>query len=128
MKSVTMHCQDLSVADVEFTLPGMKVDPGVRLPEGAAPAVVVAADHKHRKSSGEVNDLSRHPGGVSRDHPTVAEPEVVDVAGQEQRVAHGWNRVEKGEERLLVRSRCRAQMGIGYHDETLSNHGGKGGA
>ena len=62
------------------------------------------------------------------DEALVGEPEIIDVAGQEQGIAKLRGGVEEGEEGFLVHRRFRAEMGIGNDDETLAIHGAKGGA
>ena len=99
----------------------------VALPEIAAPAVVIPADHRDRHSTAKPGQRGGHPEAAPRDDPAVGEPEVEEVAIDEQAVAQSGNRLEECEQRLLDGRRRHAEVGVGDDDESMAQHGAKDG-
>ena len=54
--------------------------------------------------------------------PAVGEPEIEDVAVEEEAVAERGRALEKGEEGLLDLGRSGAHMGVGKDEEALTEH------
>ncbi len=125
--AITVDCQDAASADLETQLARMKGDAGFGAPECVAPAVVVAADHQHRQPARQLDNAGGDPDAVSRDQAFVGEPEVVDIAGKQERIADRRDGIEKREERRLVGSVRGAQVGVSNNYESATDHGAKGG-
>lgn len=126
MQAVAMNGEDRAGTDVKPKLPSVKADTRFGPPERVTPAVVVTTDHEHRHSTRELDDPRGDLDAVSGDQAFVGEPEVVDIARQEQRVAKLRRGVEKGEESFLVSAIC-AEVCVGNHDKLIGSHGAKGG-
>src|SRR2546422_11153345 len=110
---------------VELGSPRMEGDAQVVDEEVAAPAVVVAAHerdrHAARPQGVELRDGAEVP---ARDHRAVFEPEIEQVAVDEERVAEIGHRVEESVERDGDRWRDLAEMSVGDDDHTRGGGGG----
>ena len=115
------------VADVERQPVRVESHPDVPLPEVAAPAIVVSPDHHDRHPPAEPGQRGRHVEAAARDDPAVGEPEVEQVAVDEQAIAQVGDRLEKRQQRLLDRGRRSAEVGVGHDDERMAQHGAKDG-
>ena len=69
----------------------------------------------------------RHVEAAAGNHAGVGEPEVEEVAVDEQAIAQGGNRLEKRQQRLLDGRRRYAEVGVGHDDERMAQHGAKDG-
>jgi acyl-CoA thioester hydrolase len=128
---VAVQCQDPARADPEGGPEGRVGEPEVTLPEVAAPAVVVAADHHDRHGVPEPRQRRRDVKSAARDDTGVSEPKIEEVAVDEQAIAERRDGVEKCEQPLLDDGGRRAEVGVGDDDETVSEdrarHGAKDG-
>jgi len=124
---VAVECGDAPPADVETDPVGVKPHPDVAFPEVAAPAVVVAANHHDRHAVPQPRQRRRDMKAPARNHPGVGEPEVEQVAVDEQAVTEPRHRLQELQERLLDGGRRHAEMGVGHDDERMAQHGAKDG-
>ncbi len=127
MNAVAVDRPDRSLTDGEPELAGIELEADLLGPEGAAPAVVVAADHEDRHAPGERDDGRGHPDAVSRDHPVVGKPEVVEIAGDQEGISQVGDAIEEGEECVLVGTGGDAEVGVRDNNQLFANHGAKGG-
>ena len=117
-ETIPMHGQDQAFTYGQGRFHGHKVDPHVAAPEILAPTVVIAAGHDDRHAFAYLGQGRRNGEAFSGDHPPVGEPEVEQVAVDQQRIAQRRCLVEELQERLFHGWRCDTQMGVG-HDEKL---------
>ena len=108
---------------LETELLGPEADPQLGLPEGAAPAVVVAAGHRHRHRAGQARQGRGHGERTARDHLPVGEPEFEEVAGDEEGIAEAGGGVEEGEEGRLGLGRRAADMRVCDDEKAVAGHG-----
>ena len=127
-ETVPVDGGDLEPADLEVQPVRVEPEAEVAAPEIAAPAVVVAADHEDREPPREAGQGCRHLKTAAGHDPGVAEPEIEEVAVDEQAVAQGRHVVQEGEERLFDGGWRHAEMGVGNDDESLPQHGGEDGS
>src|SRR3989441_2624518 len=93
--------------------------------EVAAPAVVVAAHERDRHAARPQGVELRDGAEVTaRDHRAVFEPEIEQVAVDEERVAEIGHRVEESVKRDGDRWRDLAEMSVGDDDHTRGGEGG----
>src|SRR5438093_10936364 len=109
---------------VELGFPRMEGDAQIVDEEVAAPAVVIAA-HKRDRHAARPQGVELRDGAevTARDHRAVLEPEIEQVAVDEERVAEIGHRVEEPVKRDSDRGRDLAEMSVGDDDHT----GGGGG-
>src|SRR5205807_9555501 len=89
----------------------------------AAPAIVIAADQRDRDALGAQRLQLRHGAEVaSRDHRPVLEPEIEQVAVDEEGLTQVGDGLEEAMERRLDRGWDLSQMGVG-NDEHAGGHG-----
>jgi len=106
----------------------VETDPQVLGEKIAAPAIVIAADQRDGNALGAQRVQFRHRGEVApRDHGAVLEPEVEQVAVDEEGLAQVGNGLEETVERGLDCGWDLSQMGVG-DDEHAGGHGPKLGA
>src|SRR6266566_5095957 len=111
-------------AHVELGFPRMEGDAQVVNEEVAAPAVVVAAYERDRHAAGPQGVELRDGAEVTaRDHRAVLEPEIEQVAVDEERVAQVGHRVEEPVKRDSDRGRDLAEMSVGDDDHTGGGEG-----
>src|SRR2546429_4718129 len=92
--------------------------------EVAAPAVVVAAYERDRHAAGPQGVELRDGAEVTaRDHRAVLEPEIEQVAVDEERVAQIGHRVEEPVKRDSDRGRDLAEMSVGDDDQSVGGTG-----
>src|SRR2546425_4547304 len=92
--------------------------------EVAAPAVVVAAHERDRHAARPQGVELRDGAEVTaRDHRAVFEPEIEQVAVDEERVAEIGHRVEESVKRDGDRWRDLAEMSVGDDDHTRGGGG-----
>ena len=99
----------------------------LRRPEIPAPAVVVPADHDDGHPCRQPGERRRDAEPASRNDPRVGEPEVEEIAVDQETVAQGGDGVEKGEERFLDGRGRHSEMGVGDDDQCMAEHGAKDG-
>jgi acyl-CoA thioester hydrolase len=83
---------------------------------------VIAADHQHWKSAREFDDPGGDPDAVPRNDAAIGEPEIVDIASEQERVAERRHCVQEGKECVLPVGGGRIQVGVGNDDKAMSNH------
>jgi len=109
---------------VELGFPRMEGDAQVVNEEVTAPAVVVAAYERDRHAAGPQGVEFRDGAEVTaRDHRAVLEPEIEQVAVDEERVAEIGHRVEEPVKRDSDRGRDLAEMSVGDDDHTGGGEG-----
>src|SRR3989449_111256 len=109
---------------VELGFPRMEGDAQVVDEEVAAPAVVVAAHERDRHAARPQGVELRDGAEVTaRDHRAVFEPEIEQVAVDEERVAEIGHRVEESVKRDGDRWRDLAEMSVGDDDHTRGGEG-----
>src|SRR5438270_6956730 len=109
---------------VELGFPRMEGDAQVVDEEVAAPAVVVAAHERDRHAARPQGVELRDGAEVTaRDHRPVLEPEIEQVAVDEERVAEIGHRVEEPVKRDGDRGRDLAEMSVGDDDHTGGGEG-----
>jgi hypothetical protein len=91
------------------------------------PPVVVSPDHYDRHPSPEPAQRRRHVKPPARDHSGVGEPEIEQVAVDEQAIAQLRHGVEKVEEGFFDRGRRHSKVGVGDDNEGVAEHGAKDG-
>jgi hypothetical protein len=64
----------------------------------------------------------------SRDHTGVGEPEVEEIAVDEEAVAQAGHGFQKRQQPLLHGGRRHAEVGVGNDDEGMAEHGAKDGS
>ena len=104
-----------------------KGDPKVPLPEITIPAVVVATDHNHRELTAEPSHCRCYMEAVSGYDSGVGEPEVEEIAVDQQAIAQRRHCVEELEERFLGSRRRHSKVGVGHDHEGVAEHGAKDG-
>src|SRR5947208_2391807 len=109
---------------VELGFPRMEGDAQVVDEEVAAPAVVVAAHERDRHAARPQGVELRDGGEVTaRDHRAVLEPEIEQVAVDEERVAEIGHRVEEPVKRDGDRGRDLGEMSVSDDDHTSGGEG-----
>src|SRR5690348_12757463 len=109
---------DASAPTGDFTLPGAHVvrEPDVVPQKRAAPAIVIAGDHQDRQPSfAQFCECGHHPVRVARNDALPFEPELEEIAVDEQRAGASRKIAKKREQRtfdLVVR---KAEMSVGDH-------------
>ena len=114
-----------TAADAELEPVAMPPDAEVVLPELEAPPVVVPADHEDRDPAVQRRERGGDPERVARQRRRVGEPELEQVAVDQQRVAQRGDGVQELEQRGFHRGRGVAEVGVGDDDEGVSQHGRK---
>ena len=94
-------------------------------PESMPPPVMVAPHHRHRDSTRQALQRGGHPESFPRDHPAVGEPELEEVAVDQQRIAQFRNTLQELQQRRLGLRRRVAKVSVRDDDESLGRHGGK---
>jgi hypothetical protein len=95
------------------------------LPELAVPPVMVSTHHYYWHSAPKLSERRGNVEATPRDYPGVGEPEVEQIAVDEQAVAQPGAGAEKIEQRLLDGRGRHSKMGIGNDDECVAQHGAK---
>src|SRR5690606_15668704 len=86
-ESVAMDRAYLAASHVQVEASGSERDPGFLGPEGRAPPVVISSDQVDRQSARKGSKAGSDPERMAGDDPAIAEPEVEQVAHDEQPVA-----------------------------------------
>ena len=86
---------------------------------------MIAADHHDRKPAAQLRQGGGDVEATAGNHPTVGEPEVEEIAVEEEAVAQVRHRLQKCQERLLDPGRRHAEMGIRHDDQRMAQHGAK---
>jgi len=106
---------------------GTETKPEILFPEVAIPPIVVPTYHGNRdlesKPCEGSGDVESAPGDDSR----IGEPEIEQVAIDQQAVAKLGDRVEELEQCLLGPGWRHSQVGVGHDDEGTAEHGAKDG-
>ena len=97
--SVAVKRDDPPVTHRELELVGGKAHAQLLGPEGAAPTVVVPADQRDRYTCRESPQRRGDPKSFARNDAAVGEPELEQIAIDQERVAEVGHRVEELEER-----------------------------
>lgn len=100
-EAVAMYRQDGFLAQLEAGAMRMKRDIELVPPERAAPPVMIATDHHDRDSLSERGQCSYHMESGTRNDPAVLEPEIEEIAIDEETVAEVGNPLQEGNQRLL---------------------------
>ena len=112
-------------ANIELEPLAAPANAKVALPELEAPAVMIATDHDHRDAPPQGRERRGHPKRVAWQRGRVGEPELEQVAVDEQRVTQRGDGVEELEQSGFDRRWGVAEVGVGDDDEGLSQHGRK---
>ena len=120
--SVAVNGEDATIADLELHPDRREPHVEVPLPEVLPPPIVVASHHGHRHPLPHPPDLGGDMKPDAGDQPAVGEPEIEDVAVEEEAVAERRRALEEGEEGLLDLGRGGAHMGVGQDEEALTEH------
>ena len=121
---VAMGHEGAASRHVELGFPRMEGDAQVVDEEVAAPAVVVAAHERDRHAARPQSVELRDGAEVTaQDHRAVLEPEIEQVAVDEERVAEIGHRVEESVKRDSDRGRDLAEMSVGDDDHTGGGRG-----
>jgi acyl-CoA thioester hydrolase len=126
-EAVAVDRGDRASTDAESRPVGMEQQTQVPLPEVAVPSIVVSPHHHYRQATPQPGQRSGDVEAPPRDHRGIGEPEIEQVAVDQQAIAQRRHRIEKLEEGLLGPGRSDAEMGIGYDDEAEAKHGAKDG-
>ena len=118
---------DSAAADGECRPVRMERQPEISFPEVAVPSIVVPSDHYDWKAAPQPGQCRGYMEPAPGNDPGVGEPEVEQVAIDEQAIAQGWDRIEKLEQRLLGFRGANAKMGIRHDYESPAEHGAKDG-
>lgn len=105
-------------------IPG-KADTTFRLPERIAPSVVVATGHHDRQPAAESSQLPCDPESTSGDGPAIGEPEIEQVAVDEQTVTQIRDHIKKRGQRFFDGRGDRPQVGVAENDQLVAEHGSK---
>jgi acyl-CoA thioester hydrolase len=109
----------------ELELGRLESDTQLIGPERGTPAIVVAADHGHRQVPRQPSQCGGHPESVTRDDPTICEPELEEVAVDQQRITQIGHSIEKIEQRPLGLARRVSEVGVRHDDERFCRHARK---
>src|SRR6185436_9830235 len=96
--SISVDRDDLPPPDLEAGPERLEAKPQVVLPKVAIPPVVVSPDHDNGNSSAKPGQGRCYVKPPARDDAGVGEPEVEEVAVDEQAIAELRHHVEKLEE------------------------------
>ncbi len=130
VEAVAVDREAGSRAEREGKRLGSEGHAGLGVPERAPPAIVVPTDHQDGDPVRQRRDRRGDLEVPGWDDLWVGEPEVVQVTGQQQRIAGAGDGGEKGQKRRLVRQslgRGRSEVGVGEYQHPGSGHGAKGG-
>jgi hypothetical protein len=83
--------------------------------------------HDHGQLSPELGEGSGHVEPAARDHAGVGEPEIEEVAVDEQAIAQCGHYLEEPKQSFLGPSRRDAEVGIRDDNERVAQHGAKDG-
>ena len=128
VQAVAMNGQHMLVVIRQPQAVRFKGDAGVVAPEGVTPAVVVAANHGHWDAPCERGQRGSDPEVAPGDEAAVAEPEIEDVACQEQGVTLARYGVQEPKHGGFVVGRRGTEVGIGEDHQAGGMHGAKGDA
>lgn len=126
--SIAMDGQHPAAGRFEGGGTGMEIDLEVASPELVAPAIVVPAGHDDGHPLAQLAQGGGHGKSRPGYHPLPGEPEIEQVARDEEGVAQGRRSLEKLEKGGLVGRGPGAEVGIADGDESLADHGPKIGA
>ena len=105
----------------------VKLEPQVSLPEVIVPSIVVSSNHYDRHSAAQPGQRGGDVKTTSRDYAGIGEPEIEQIAVDQQAIAQDGNGLEEFEQRLLDARRRHAKVGIGNDNEGVAQHGAKDG-
>jgi hypothetical protein len=97
------------------------------LPKVTIPPVVVAANHDDRYLPSKPGHRSRDVESVSGDDSGIGEPEVEEIAVDQQAIAQRRHCVEELEKCFLGSRRRHSKVGVGHDHEGVAEHGAKDG-
>ncbi len=126
-EAITMNRGDGAVPDLERCAVRAERQVEIALPEVPIPTVVIAPYHDNRQAPAKASQRGGHMEAAPRDDPRVRDPEVEQIAVDEQAVAEGRHCIEKLEQPLLDTRRCYSEVGIGHDHESAAKHGAKDG-
>ena len=88
---------------------------------------MVPTYHYDRQSAAQPRQRGGNMEPTAGDDPGVGEPEVEEIAVDEQAIAQFGDRIEELEQCFLGSRRRNAQMGVGHDHEGAAKHGAKDG-
>lgn len=129
MQAIPMNTQDSPVSSFETDLLRRKSDSGEGIPEGIPPAVMISANHQDGELSTKLSQCRGECEIATGHDMTPGEPEIINIASEKERISRLRNAVKKIEQCLFIAPAFgggSCQMGVGNHDQSLSDHGAKG--
>ena len=125
--SIAVDRRHGAAPDLERGPVGAEGQPQIPFPEVAIPPIMVSADHHDGQPPPEPGQRRRDMEATPRDHSRVGEPEVKQIAVDEQAIAQRRHGIEELEKCLLYSGRCHSEVGIGHDHEGAAEHGAKDG-
>jgi hypothetical protein len=121
--SVPMHHQRAPIPEIELHRAIQHLDSHLVLQESPAPGIVVPS-HEGDGDAGldQLREPGEHPVVLAEDHATVLEPEVEEIAVDQQPGAVLLHVGEEVTEGALRRARHTAQVNVGNHEERFAFH------
>jgi acyl-CoA thioester hydrolase len=126
-QSIAVNRGYSAAADVEGGSMRTEGKTEVPLPEVAIPPIMVSSDHHDRHSAPESRECGGHVEATPGYDPGVGEPEVEQIAIDEQAVAQRRHRVQELEKCFLDPGRRHSEVGIGHDHKGAAEHGAKDG-
>ena len=126
-QTIAVNGSDRSTTDIEGCSMRTEGHPEIPLPEITIPPVVVAAHHDDRDLAAEAGDRRGDVKTASGYDSGIGEPEVEEIAVDQQAIAQGRHGVEELEENFLGSRRRHSKVGVGHDHEGVAEHGAKDG-
>ena len=124
-ETIAVDGRDGAPAHLESEPVGGEAQSSLALPEVAPPPVVIAPDHGDRKTRSQTRQRRGDAEPAPGNHPRVGEPEVEQVAVDEEAIPEVGDGVEKGEEGFLDGWGGRSEVRVGDDDQRVAEHGAK---
>ena len=102
-EAVAVDGMDRHAAQLEPESAGAESDAGLAVPERVAPTVMVAAGHQDRDATAQRGQRAGDPEACARNGSAIGEPEVEQVAVDQQAVAKRGYGIEERQHRLVDR-------------------------
>lgn len=124
---ISVNSRDPAAPDLEGRPTRAEGQAQISLPEITIPPVVVASYHYNRESSSQHRECGCDVKAASGNHPGIGEPEIEEIAVDEQAVAQRRHGIEEVEQCPLDSRRRHSEVGIGHDYKGAAEHGAKDG-
>jgi hypothetical protein len=126
-QSIAMDRGDRAAADVEGGPMRTEREAQVSFPEVSIPSIMVPTHHYYREAAAKPGEGCRDMETASGNDSGIGEPEVEQIAVDEQAIAQSRHCVEKLEQCLLSLRWSGAEVSIRNDHERAAEHGAKDG-